>query len=60
VRYCVDWSEQRHHLAGALGRAVLDRFLASEWIVREERGRSVRVTPDGRAALTEVFGVPWE
>lgn len=60
VRYCVDWSEQRHHLAGALGRAVLDRFLAAEWIVREERGRSVRVTAEGRAALTEVFGVPWE
>ena len=26
VRYCVDWIEQRHHLAGALGRALLDRF----------------------------------
>ena len=29
VRYCVDWTEQRHHLSGALGRAVLDRFVSA-------------------------------
>ncbi|WP_084704445.1 ArsR/SmtB family transcription factor [Phaeacidiphilus oryzae] len=60
VRYCVDWSEQRHHLAGGLGRALLDRFLDAEWIVRPERGRAVRVTDTGRDVLRSRFGIDWE
>jgi DNA-binding transcriptional ArsR family regulator len=59
VRYCVDWSEQRHHLAGLLGRAMLDRFLAASWIARERTGRIVTVTSDGQVALRDLFGVPW-
>jgi DNA-binding transcriptional ArsR family regulator len=59
VRYCVDWSEQRHHLAGRLGHGLLDRFLAASWIDRREVGRGVRVTPSGRAALAELFGIEW-
>jgi DNA-binding transcriptional ArsR family regulator len=57
VRYCVDWSEQRHHLAGLLGRSILDRFLSAEWVRRRDRGRSVRVTPAGEAVLAERLGV---
>jgi len=59
IRYCVDWSEQRHHLGGRLGRAVLDHFLAESWIRRREVGRGVRVTPSGRAALAEAFHLDW-
>lgn len=59
VRYCVDWSEQRHHLAGLLGRAVLNRFVDASWIIRESTGRSVNVTSEGRAALADLFGVAW-
>ena len=44
----VDWSEQRHHLAGAVGRGMLDRFTELDWIERAESTRAVRVTPDGR------------
>jgi len=29
VRYCLDWSEQQHHLAGPLGTALADR--SSRW-----------------------------
>jgi DNA-binding transcriptional ArsR family regulator len=57
VRYCVDWSEQRHHLAGMLGRAMLDRFLDASWIRRRETGRSVQITPEGRAALATLFRI---
>jgi DNA-binding transcriptional ArsR family regulator len=57
VRYCVDWSEQRHHLAGLLGRSILDRFLSAGWVRRRDRGRSVRVTPAGAAVLAERLGV---
>lgn len=59
VRYCVDWSEQRHHLAGLLGRLVLDKFVAAAWITRERTGRAVTVTPGGQAALADVFGISW-
>jgi DNA-binding transcriptional ArsR family regulator len=57
IGYCVDWSEQRHHLAGALGRSVLDRFVAAGWVDRRSSGRGVRVTEAGAAVLAEKFGV---
>ena len=57
VRYCVNWSEQRHHLAGALGRGLLDRLFALGWIRRAEAARAVQVTAAGEAGLLEAFGV---
>jgi DNA-binding transcriptional ArsR family regulator len=59
VRYCVDWTEQRHHLSGGLGRAVLDRFLSAGWVKRVPRGRALTVTDDGRSALADTFGIDW-
>ncbi|HWE88445.1 MAG TPA: metalloregulator ArsR/SmtB family transcription factor [Pseudonocardiaceae bacterium] len=57
IRYCVDWSEQRHHLAGRLGRAVLDRFLDAGWIRRRPTGRGVVITPRGWAVLADEFEI---
>ncbi|MFY9918265.1 MAG: MFS transporter [Mycobacterium sp.] len=59
VRYCIDWTEQRHNLSGALGRAVLDRFLLADWVKRVPRGRAVTVTDEGRIALADAFGIDW-
>lgn len=59
VRYCVDWTEQRHHLSGALGRAVFDRFLSAGWIKRVPRGRALIVTDEGRTALADEFDIDW-
>jgi DNA-binding transcriptional ArsR family regulator len=59
VRYCVDWTEQRHHLSGALGRAVLACFLSAGWVNRVPRGRALTVTDDGRTALADAFGIDW-
>jgi DNA-binding transcriptional ArsR family regulator len=59
VRYCVDWTEQRHHLSGALGRAVLDCTLSAGWVRRSPRGRAVTVTDKGCAALADMFGIDW-
>lgn len=57
IRYCVDWSEQRHHLAGALGAALADRLFGLRWIRRADRGRAVFVTKAGAAGLRETFGL---
>lgn len=56
TRYCLDWSEQRPHLGGALGKALADRLVDLGWIVRAER-RVVRVTPSGRVGLVDELGV---
>jgi len=56
MRYCVDWSEQRPHLGGALGAAILQMMLSREW-VRRGSGRAILTTPSGDAALIEHFGV---
>jgi DNA-binding transcriptional ArsR family regulator len=60
VRYCVDWTEQRHHVSGALGSAIVDRFLTAGWVTRVPRGRAVTVTADGSTALADWFGIDWE
>jgi DNA-binding transcriptional ArsR family regulator len=57
IRYCVDWSEQRHHLAGALGAALAARMLDLGWVSRARRGRAVHVTPAGSRGLARTFGL---
>jgi DNA-binding transcriptional ArsR family regulator len=55
IRYCVDWSEQRHHLGGKLGAALLDRMLELEWLTRARGHRALQITDDGRTGLERVF-----
>ena len=50
-RPCLDWSERRMHLAGALGAAILDRMLALALVNRQLQGRALRVTPKGERFL---------
>jgi hypothetical protein len=57
IRYCLDWSEQRHHLAGALGAALAQRMFELAWIERAPRGRAVLITEAGMAGLRQTFGV---
>lgn len=51
LRYCVDWTEQAHHLAGPLGTAITRRLLDLGWIVRGTVPRSIRITPEGEEGL---------
>ncbi|MFT3872855.1 MAG: metalloregulator ArsR/SmtB family transcription factor [Nocardioides sp.] len=48
---CLDWSEKRPHLAGALGAAVLTQLLAIAGIQRIGTGRAVRLRPPGADVL---------
>jgi DNA-binding transcriptional ArsR family regulator len=57
VRCCVDWTEQRHHMAGAHGRAVFERLIDLGWIRRAEKFRAVEVTDPGRTGLLDWIGL---
>jgi DNA-binding transcriptional ArsR family regulator len=56
VRYCVDWTEQRHHLSGVVGRALARRLFELRWIERLDQPRAVRVTAAGGRGLRGAFG----
>jgi DNA-binding transcriptional ArsR family regulator len=53
IRYCTDWTEQRHHLAGALGAALAEAMVERGWIERARNGRAVTLTAQGRRGLRE-------
>jgi len=57
ARPCLDWTEDRHHVAGALGRDLLSRLVALDWVIRDEKTRALRVTAAGRDGLPELFGL---
>lgn len=58
LRYCVDWTEQAHHLAGPLGRAITQRLLELGWIVRGTVPRSILTNDQGTKHLTQLLGDP--
>jgi len=53
---CLDWSNRRNHLAGALGAALLGRIYALGWAKREPDSRVVAFSPAGEKAFAEAFG----
>lgn len=56
-RACLDWSVRRHHLAGALGAALLSRCLELGWARRSRESRALLFTADGERALRRAFPV---
>ena len=54
---CLDWSERQHHIAGALGAALLDRMLTLKWVARTRGTRCVRVTLEGRKSLSRILNL---
>jgi DNA-binding transcriptional ArsR family regulator len=56
VLSCLDWSERRRHVAGAVGAALCDRLFELRWI-RRGSGRAVLVTRRGKVGLQEELGI---
>lgn len=54
-RACLDWSVRRHHLAGALGAAILDEIFERGWAEQRGSSRIVDFTKTGEAALKRMF-----
>ena len=55
---CLDWSERRHHLAGTLGAAMMQRFAELKWAARDATPgiRVVNFTRTGEKQFAALFG----
>lgn len=58
VRFCLDSTERRPHLGGALGAALSAALTERDWIRRRPPGRSLVITSAGATGLTRAFGLP--
>ena len=54
---CVDWSERRPHLGGALAAAFLRVALKKKWVVPDLNSRALTITTYGRREMDARFGV---
>src|SRR5262245_34495040 len=54
-RPCVDWTERRMHIGGAVGAALASRLFQMKWIERVRDNRALIITPAGRRSLAEIF-----
>jgi len=56
ARQCIDWTERRPHIGGALGAALLNVLLERGWVRRTRKARILQVTPSGARELVRRFG----
>jgi DNA-binding transcriptional ArsR family regulator len=56
ARTCLDLTERRAHLGGALGGALFQLYVARGWILRQRRSRVVHITPKGREGFRTLCG----
>jgi DNA-binding transcriptional ArsR family regulator len=54
ARACVDLTQRRPHIGGALGAALLETYLARKWILRMRGSRAVSITPKGSQAFATI------
>jgi len=56
-RPCLDWTERRPHIGGAVGAALAKRCFDLKWIEQVRDSRALAITPAGRRGLVEAFGL---
>lgn len=54
---CMDWTERHHHIGGAVGAALLARFLELKWLARMRATRAVRLTHAGERGFEQLFHI---
>ncbi len=54
-RVCLDWSERRYHIAGALGANFLGKMFENGWARREKDSRAIHFSPRGRENLSNLL-----
>jgi len=55
LRPCLDWSERRYHMAGALPAALLDKMLEEDWVRRTKHSRAIVITAEGQKKMRKYF-----
>jgi DNA-binding transcriptional ArsR family regulator len=56
-RLCLDWTERRPHIAGALGAVLTKRYFDLGWTERMKHSRAVIITALGKRGFLETFGI---
>lgn len=54
---CLDWSERTHHLGGALGNCLFERYLELGWIETKGKTREIVITALGKSGFKDFFGL---
>lgn len=57
ARPCLDWTERRYHVAGALGAALTQSFFERKWLLQDQGSRVVHLTNEGRLGLAASLDV---
>jgi DNA-binding transcriptional ArsR family regulator len=56
-RLCLDWTERRPHIAGAVGTAITRRYFELGWLERTKGSQAITLTALGRRGLRDTFGL---
>lgn len=56
-RQCLDWTERKHHLAGAMGASLFKYFVDAGWLKPQQNSRAMVVTDLGKRMFKEVLGI---
>ncbi|MEQ3499944.1 hypothetical protein ABMY20_09330 [Tenacibaculum sp. SSH1-16] len=51
MHQCLDWSERKHHIAGALGASLLKAMIKKDWLRKKPNSREIIITSFGRIEL---------
>lgn len=54
---CLDWSERKHHIAGALGDVLLEMMLQKDWFRKHKNSRELTLTSKGKQQLKELLKI---
>jgi len=57
LKPCLDWSERRNHIAGAIGAMLLDKMLTNDWIRKTKDSRAITITGKGEKELFKYFKI---
>lgn len=57
---CLDWSERTHHLGGALGNGLFERYIELDWIETKANSREIIITPQGNSGFKDFFGLEYQ
>lgn len=54
---CLDWSERKHHVAGSVGKALMNVFFNNQWIERTGNSRAIKLTAKGKEQLYQKWHI---